>query len=89
MMTRMPLVGVAGQVGRFRPEQIAQQKTWTKIPEDQRVFADMHVVHVQAENQSTTTYVNPCDPGDGCYIEAPYTWPDDKYQSTKGRPGFF
>lgn len=85
---KMGRVGYGGMVGRFRQEQIAQQSTWTRVPQEIRVWADMHVVHIVPENGSTTTIVNPVDPGDEAYYEAPCTWPSDKYQSTKGRPGF-
>jgi hypothetical protein len=74
MMERMPSVGVAGQVGRFRPEQIAQQSTWTVVPEGQRVIASMKIIHVVPANASTLTYVNPLDPGDDCYYDKPVSW---------------
>lgn len=68
-MERMKITFWPGMVGRLRQEQIAQQSTWTRIPEGQRIFADMHVIHVVPENGSTTTQVNPTDPGDECYYE--------------------
>lgn len=78
MLTRMnqwpgqesePMIGVPGMVGRFRPEQIAQRSTWGKIPDQDKVFASMHVVHVTPANGSTECRVNPVDPGDGFYVD--------------------
>ena len=74
MMEKMPLVGVPGQIGRFRPEQIAQQSTWTVVPEGKRVDASIHTIHVVPKNASTMTYVNPLDPGDECYYDKPVGW---------------
>jgi hypothetical protein len=74
MMEKMMGVGYPGQVGRFRPEQIAQQSTWTVIPEDQRIFASMHVKSIVPSNATTITYVNPVDPGSGGYYDKPSDW---------------
>jgi hypothetical protein len=70
-MERMQTVYQPGMVGKRTMAQIAQAKTWTMIPEGGRVFASMHVIHVVPENGSTTTLVNPTDPGDECYYERP------------------
>lgn len=70
-MERMKSVGVPGLVGRFRPEQIAHQSTWTRIPDSDTTFASMHVIHMVAANGSTETRVNPVDAGDGFYINIP------------------
>jgi hypothetical protein len=71
LMERMPMVGVPGQVGRLRQEQIAQQSTWTRVPDSARLVASMHIVHIVPSNGSTETWVNPTDPGDECYMERP------------------
>lgn len=73
-MERMQTVYGPGMIGRLRQEQIAQQSTWTRVPEADRITADMHVIHVIPSNGSTETRVNPLDPGDGMYLEKPYTW---------------
>lgn len=73
-MERMMQIGYPPSVGKRRPEQIAQQKTWTVVPENQRVEMSMHVVHVVPANGSTCTYVNPLDPGDECYYEPDHSW---------------
>ena len=73
-MQRMMTIGYPPSVGRFRPEQIAQQNTWTVIPELDRVEASMHTIKVVPSNASTLTYVNPLDPGDDCYYDKPKTW---------------
>jgi hypothetical protein len=71
MMEKMMSIGYPASVGRFRPEQIAQQKTWTKIPEEQRVNASLHVIHMIPSNGSTITHINPVDPGDEAYYHIP------------------
>ena len=67
----MNSVGYGGIMGRFRPEQIAQQKTWTVVPENERMVAAMHVIHVVPSNGSTETIVNPTDPQDDSYAIIP------------------
>lgn len=59
---RMPSVGVAGQVGRFRPEQIVQINTWSGIRDP--LAAALHYIHVAPLGSTTITRVNPLDPGD-------------------------
>ena len=71
MMEKMMQVGYPASVGRFKPEQIAQQATWTRVPEAQRVEMSMHVIHMVPANGSTLTYVNPVDPGDECHYHIP------------------
>lgn len=66
------IVGQPPAVGRLKESQIAQQSTWTAVPEDQRINASIHIVHTVPSNGSTETIVNPTDPGDGCYLERPY-----------------
>jgi hypothetical protein len=64
-MERMVTVGWPGQVGRFRPTQIVQQSTWDGIKEQKvKTTAALHSINVQPSNSSTTTFVNPLDPGD-------------------------
>ena len=72
-MERMKTVGMQGMVGRFRPEQIAHQNTWDRVPDSDTTFASMHIIHVVPSNGSTETRVNPIDPGDGFYLDVPYT----------------
>lgn len=74
MMERMPDIGYPPTINKFRPEQIAQQASWTVIPEARRVEASMHIIHSIPANGSTLTYVNPVDPGDECYYDMPKTW---------------
>lgn len=71
MMQRMQSVYQPGMVGKRTMAQIARASTWTMVPEGDRVFADMHIVHVVPANGSTETQVNPTDPGDECYYERP------------------
>lgn len=73
MMERMRNVGMQGMVGRFRPEQIAHQSTWARVPDSDTTFAAMHMIHVIPSNGSTETRVNPLDPGDGFYLDIPST----------------
>lgn len=65
----MPRIGRPGAVGRLSQDQIAQQSTWTVIPESQRIVASMHVIHIVPSNGSTITRVNPVDYGDGYYLD--------------------
>ena len=74
MMEKMMSIGYPPSVRRFRPEQIAQQSTWTRVPEGKRVSMSMHIIHVVPANASTLTYVNPVDPGDQCYYDKPIGW---------------
>lgn len=64
-------VGMKGSVGKFRPEQIATQKTWDRVPDGDTTFAAMHVIHVVPKDNTTVTRVNPVDPGDGFYVHIP------------------
>jgi hypothetical protein len=66
-MERMPLVGVPGQVGRFRPEQIVQQSTWNRVPNEAQNIALMHTIRCVREAATTVTTVNPLDPIDDYY----------------------
>jgi hypothetical protein len=77
MMEKMFAIGQQPSVNKFRPDQIAQQSTWTRIPEAQRTVASMRIIHIVPSNGSTVTYVNPIDPGDQEYLNAPKTWPSD------------
>lgn len=52
-----------GSVGKFRPEQIAQRTTWSRVPDEQTALAAMHVIHVVPANGSTIAVMNPLDPG--------------------------
>lgn len=70
-MERMKNVGYGGRIGKFRPEQIAHQSTWTKVPENERQVASYHVIHVVPSNGSTETIVNPTDPQDDSYAIIP------------------
>jgi hypothetical protein len=74
MMERMPSVGYPGVVGRFRPEQIAQQATWTVIPDNQRTQYAMSLIHVVPQGSSTVTYVNPVDPAYEGHYDKPAAW---------------
>jgi hypothetical protein len=72
MMEKMKDVYQPGKMlGKLSDQQIAQQSTWTVIPENERVVASMHVIRVVPSNASTETTVNPTDPGDGCHYEIP------------------
>lgn len=66
------IIGQPPSVGRLKESQVAQQSTWTQIPENKRIMASQMVIHVYPKNGSTETVVNPTDPGDGCYLERPY-----------------
>jgi hypothetical protein len=70
-MERMRNIGMPPSIGRFRPEQIAQQSTWTVVPENQRTSTSMHIKHIVPSNGSTTTYVNLLDNGYDYYREMP------------------
>lgn len=80
MMERMANIGYPPSVGKFKDSQIAQQSTWTVIPEGQRVVASMHIIHQIPANGSTCTYVNPVDPGNQAYLDSPPCW-DRVYKS--------
>lgn len=51
------------QVGKLRPEQIAQRSTWGRVPDAQSALAAMHVIHVAPAGSTTVTRLNPLDPG--------------------------
>lgn len=50
-------------VGKFRDEQIATRRTWSRVPDAQTAAAAMHVIHVIPAGASTVTHLNPLDPG--------------------------
>jgi hypothetical protein len=79
-MEKMMNIGYPPSINKFRPEQIAQQSTWTKVPEEKRVETSVHVIHIVPSNASTITYVNPLDPGDQEYRDPPRVW--DKVRPT-------
>lgn len=68
-MDLMPRIGRTPAVGKLSVAQIAQQSTWTVVPENERITAAMHVIHIVPSNGSTITRVNPVDVGDGCYLD--------------------
>ena len=64
-MERLNTVAQPGQVGRLTLQQIAQISTWATVPDQSVQAAAMHQIRQVPANFSTTTYVNPMDPGDG------------------------
>lgn len=66
------LIGQAPSTIKQSDAMTAQQSTWTRVPEDQRINASISVIHIVPSNGSTETRVNPTDPGDGFYLERPY-----------------
>lgn len=74
MMERMFGIGYPPSVGKFRPEQIAQQRTWNVVPDNQRSQASMHVRHIVPANGSTITYVNPLDSTESGFYDKPSDW---------------
>lgn len=63
-MERMVGVGVPGQVGRFRPQQLAQIKTWAGVQDSRTTEAALRYIRVSPKGSSTITQINPLDPGD-------------------------
>ena len=63
-MERMVGVGYPGQVGRFRPEQLAQIKTWGRVQDSQTTEAALRYIRIIPQGSSTITQINPLDPGD-------------------------
>ena len=57
-------MGWPAVVSKHRPEQIAHMNTWARVPDPEMKSAAFHVIHMVPSNRSTTTYVNPLDPGD-------------------------
>ena len=57
-------MGWPATVGKFRPEQIANMETWGRVRDPEATLAAVHTIHMVPTNRSTTTYVNPLDPGD-------------------------
>lgn len=60
-MERLDTVGYRGQVGRFRPEQIAQITSWDQMYNPEQTVATMHVLKQQEKDGSTETTLNPLE----------------------------
>ena len=74
MMEKMMNIGRPPSVGKFRPEQIAQQSTWTVVAPKDRQNVAMHLIRIVPSNGSTLTYVNPVDPGDQGFVTSAQSW---------------
>jgi len=48
--------------GALADGQIAQRKTWTRVPDQQVATAAMHIIHVVPSNRETVAVMNPLDP---------------------------
>lgn len=67
-------MGWPATVGKHRPEQIANMETWGRVPDPEMTSAAINRIWMVPNNRSTTTYINPLDPGD----EATTDWYDSE-----------
>lgn len=61
-MERMPSTW-PNRVQKLRPEQIANQATWARVPETDIIKAASHSIRVIPKGSTTITVMNEMDPG--------------------------
>lgn len=61
-MERMP-ADWPNRVQKLRPEQIANQATWGRVPETDMIKAASHMIRVIPAGSTTITVMNEMDPG--------------------------
>lgn len=52
-------------IGRWRPEQIAQRRTWDRLSDPGLTVPRLNQVRLGVINGTTVTQINPLDTGDG------------------------
>lgn len=63
MLERMMQVGRPGRVDKLRPDQIANQQTWARVPETDLIKAASHMIRVVPAGSTTVTRMFELDPG--------------------------
>lgn len=59
----MMQVGRPGRVQKLRPDQIANQSTWGRVPETDMIKAASHMIRVVPVGSTTITHMFELDPG--------------------------
>lgn len=65
MLEYLNSVGRPGRVQKLRPDQIATQQTWARVPETDMVKAASHMIRVRPAGSTTITEMFELDPGIG------------------------